>query len=332
MRATRLHLPPPAQRGLHPVRGRSTVLPYLQDLGVDWVYLSPILEAEAGSDHGYDVVRHDRVDPARAAPRAWPPFATAAHERGMGVLVDIVPNHVGVATPARAPGGGTSCSTDAAPAARRHFDIDWDAGGGRLLLPVLGETSSRLGPWPTGSLRYDDLRLPLAPGTSTPATSSTTSSSLAPRRRQPELPPLLRGQGARGRARRGPARSSRTPTSRSAAGSTRASSTACASTIPTACATRRGYLDRLAELTCGAYVLVEKILEPGEELPTSWATARHHRLRRAGTDRVAPTRLASAPRVGARGPSSRRPGARQQAGHRLRHCCPRPVASCATRR
>jgi (1->4)-alpha-D-glucan 1-alpha-D-glucosylmutase len=38
---------------------------YLRDLGVDWVYLSPLLEAEPGSDHGYDVISHERVDPAR---------------------------------------------------------------------------------------------------------------------------------------------------------------------------------------------------------------------------------------------------------------------------
>jgi (1->4)-alpha-D-glucan 1-alpha-D-glucosylmutase len=38
---------------------------YLRDLGADWVYLSPVLEAEPGSDHGYDVVDHSRVDPAR---------------------------------------------------------------------------------------------------------------------------------------------------------------------------------------------------------------------------------------------------------------------------
>src|SRR4029079_5788685 len=85
--------------------------------------------------------------------------------------------------------------------------------------------------------------------------------------------------------------SSRPPTSRSGAGSTRGSSTGCASTTPTACATPRrtsttspraapdalrdpaASLDDLAGLTGGAYVLVEKILEPGEKLEPSWATA-----------------------------------------------------------
>ena len=57
------------------------LLPYLHDLGVDWVYLSPLLAAEPGSDHGYDVVAPDRVDASRggasgrgaaAVPIGWP--------------------------------------------------------------------------------------------------------------------------------------------------------------------------------------------------------------------------------------------------------------------
>ncbi len=74
-------------------------LTYLHDLGVDWVYLSPLLEAEPGSDHGYDVVAHDRVDPARGGAEGLAQLSAEARRLGMGVLVDIVPNHVGVATP-----------------------------------------------------------------------------------------------------------------------------------------------------------------------------------------------------------------------------------------
>src|SRR3954449_153648 len=74
-------------------------LAYLHDLGVDWVYLSPLLEAEPGSDHGYDVVRHDRIDPARGGREGFDVFVAEARRLGLGVLVDIVPNHVGIATP-----------------------------------------------------------------------------------------------------------------------------------------------------------------------------------------------------------------------------------------
>lgn len=74
-------------------------LPYVKDLGADWVYLSPILAAEPGSDHGYDVVDHSQVDPSRGGAAGMKAVADRAHELGLGVLVDIVPNHVGVATP-----------------------------------------------------------------------------------------------------------------------------------------------------------------------------------------------------------------------------------------
>src|SRR6476646_1488827 len=74
-------------------------LPYLHDLGVDWVYLSPLLEAEPGSEHGYDVISHDRVDPARGGAAGLAEVSAEARRLGMGVLVDVVPNHVGVATP-----------------------------------------------------------------------------------------------------------------------------------------------------------------------------------------------------------------------------------------
>ena len=58
-----------------------------------------MLEAEPGSDHGYDVVAHDRIDPARGGPEGLAALSAEARRLGMGVLVDIVPNHVGVATP-----------------------------------------------------------------------------------------------------------------------------------------------------------------------------------------------------------------------------------------
>ena len=74
-------------------------LPYLHDLGVDWVYLSPLLAAEAGSEHGYDVAVHTREDPERGGSTGLDVLAAAARTLGMGVLVDIVPNHVGVASP-----------------------------------------------------------------------------------------------------------------------------------------------------------------------------------------------------------------------------------------
>ena len=114
-------------------------LPYLHDLGVDWVYLSPLLQAEPGSTHGYDVVAFDRVDASRGGAEGLAALSAEARRLGMGVLVDIVPNHVGVATPRPTRGGGTSSRTDPTREHAEAFDIDWDFGHGKLRIPVLGD-------------------------------------------------------------------------------------------------------------------------------------------------------------------------------------------------
>jgi (1->4)-alpha-D-glucan 1-alpha-D-glucosylmutase len=114
---------------LHAAAG---VLPYLHDLGVDWVYLSPVLEAEPGSEHGYDVVRHDRVDPARGGAEGLAALSAEARRLGMGVLVDIVPNHVGVATPEANPWWADVMTRGRDSAYAGYFDVDWAAGGGSL--------------------------------------------------------------------------------------------------------------------------------------------------------------------------------------------------------
>ncbi|MFM9785968.1 alpha-amylase family glycosyl hydrolase, partial [Streptomyces scabiei] len=71
----------------------AAVTDYLRDLGVGWVYLSPILQAAEGSAHGYDVVDPTRVDEARGGAAGLARFAAAARAAGLGILVDIVPNH-----------------------------------------------------------------------------------------------------------------------------------------------------------------------------------------------------------------------------------------------
>ncbi|WP_271170986.1 alpha-amylase family glycosyl hydrolase, partial [Microbacterium laevaniformans] len=81
----------------------ASVTGYLHDLGVDWAYLSPILQAASGSDHGYDVVDPTRVDADRGGPGGLERFVAAAREAGLGILVDIVPNHQGVADPTENP-------------------------------------------------------------------------------------------------------------------------------------------------------------------------------------------------------------------------------------
>ena len=138
---------------------------YLDDLGVGWVYLSPILSAEADSDHGYDVVDHSAIDPARGGAEGLDALAKAAHERGLGVLVDIVPNHVGVATPADNPWWWDVLAKGRDSRFAEAFDIDWDFGNGKLRLPVLdGDDLSGL-ELVDGELHINGMRLPVAAGT-----------------------------------------------------------------------------------------------------------------------------------------------------------------------
>jgi (1->4)-alpha-D-glucan 1-alpha-D-glucosylmutase len=142
-------------------------VPYLRALGVDWLYLSPLLESASGSSHGYDVVDHGRVDAARGGAEGLRALADAAHAAGLGVLVDIVPNHMGVAD-ARA----NSWWRDVLARGRDSqfadfFDIDWAAGDGRVNLPVLGAGADELDRLRVddGELVYYDHRFPIAEGT-----------------------------------------------------------------------------------------------------------------------------------------------------------------------
>jgi (1->4)-alpha-D-glucan 1-alpha-D-glucosylmutase len=136
---------------------------YLAELGVDWVYLSPILAAEEGSDHGYDVVDHSRIDESRGGAAGLDALAAAAAERGMGVLVDIVPNHMGVATPSANAWWWDLLEQGQGSRYAEAFDIDWEFGGGRIRIPVLGDDPVLA--VVDGQLRYGDLRFPIAPGT-----------------------------------------------------------------------------------------------------------------------------------------------------------------------
>ncbi|AAT88273.1 maltooligosyl trehalose synthase [Leifsonia xyli subsp. xyli] len=149
------------------LRDAAQVLGQLARLGVDGVYLSPLLQAEPGSAHGYDVTDPTRVDAERGGPDGLHEFADAAHARGIRVIVDIVPNHLGVATPAN-----TAWWWDVlagGPEARHagFFDIDWAFGGGRVRIPVLGEGADELGTVRVqgGELRYGEHRFPIATGT-----------------------------------------------------------------------------------------------------------------------------------------------------------------------
>lgn len=152
-----------------------TLVPYLRRLGVDWIYLSPMLAAEPGSTHGYDVVDPTTLDPSRGTDEDFAALAADLEAVGSGLVLDVVPNHVGVATTAENPAWWDLLQhgRDAEHAA--WFDVDWEAFGGKVMVPILGEGTEQDPDAELAHLRivdhegapalgYWDNTLPLAPG------------------------------------------------------------------------------------------------------------------------------------------------------------------------
>lgn len=115
----------------------ATTVPYLASLGVTDLYLSPVLQAAPGSTHGYDVVDHSRISAEAGGRAGLERLASAAHDAGLGVVVDVVPNHMSVPTPAWHNRALWSVLRDgeSSPYAR-WFDVDL---GDDILMPVLGD-------------------------------------------------------------------------------------------------------------------------------------------------------------------------------------------------
>lgn len=142
----------------------SDVADYVADLGADWLYLSPLLRSEQGSDHGYDVTDHSIIDPARGGEAGLESVSVAAKRNGLQVLVDIVPNHVGVATPSANSWWWHLLKYGQESRYAEAFDVDWDAGNGRLRIPVLGDDGENSLKVVDGELRYHEHAFPLTPG------------------------------------------------------------------------------------------------------------------------------------------------------------------------
>ncbi|HEX6641999.1 MAG TPA: alpha-amylase family glycosyl hydrolase, partial [Thermoanaerobaculia bacterium] len=145
----------------------AAIVPYLQRLGVDWLYSSPILQARPGSTHGYDTVDPRRLNPELGDVAALRRLSDALHSARMGLLLDIVPNHA-AADPAN-PLWQDVLARGAESEHAHLFDILWDDDG-RVLLPILGDELDRVlergelqvdrsGARPV--LRYFDRELPL---------------------------------------------------------------------------------------------------------------------------------------------------------------------------
>jgi (1->4)-alpha-D-glucan 1-alpha-D-glucosylmutase len=144
------------------------VCDYLATLGVGDVYCSPLLPSARGSEHGYDVIRFDGIDPARGGTDGWTRLLAAGRSRGLGVVVDIVPNHTGVVTPAENPAWWDVLKFGRASSYAGWFDVEWSRGP--LLLPVLGDDFAPdqltiVDGSAEPELRYLAHRFPIAAGT-----------------------------------------------------------------------------------------------------------------------------------------------------------------------
>jgi (1->4)-alpha-D-glucan 1-alpha-D-glucosylmutase len=261
---------------------------YITALGITHAYLSPVLQAAPGSAHGYDTVDHTRLSDELGGRQGFTALVDALHDAGVGVVVDVVPNHMAIPAPERlnAPLWSVLREGPVSPYAG-WFDIAWSAHEGRLLMPVLGEplsdvldagelTLDAAGDEPV--LRYHEHVFPLAAGTEELPLSELVNRQhyrlahwqvgtqelnyrrffdvntlIGVRVEEPDvftathqlLVELVEDGSIDG----------------------------LRVDHPDGLADPRGYLRRLADVTGGAWVVAEKILEDGEQLPDDWPCA-----------------------------------------------------------
>ncbi|SMD01383.1 maltooligosyl trehalose synthase [Rhizobium sp. RU36D] len=123
------------------------LVPYWQDLGISHLYLSPIFTAVSGSTHGYDVTDANEIDPAIGGRGDFEMLVSALQAAGMGVILDIVPNHMAASLENRWWRNVLELGSSSPHAG--VFDIDWSR---RLTLPQLGASFDEV-------LEAGDLRL-----------------------------------------------------------------------------------------------------------------------------------------------------------------------------
>ncbi|MGQ9711948.1 MAG: malto-oligosyltrehalose synthase [Desulfotomaculales bacterium] len=153
-----------------------TLVPYLDALGITDIYASPLLQARRGSTHGYDVTDPTRLNPELGGEDGFTALAGLLRARGMGMLLDIVPNHMAAAT--ENPWWLDVLRYEPDSAYASYFDIDWEPArpglAGRVLLPILGAPYGSvlengeltLAPAEDGFwVGYGERRLPISPRT-----------------------------------------------------------------------------------------------------------------------------------------------------------------------
>ena len=158
-----------AQQGF---REAEALVPYLRDLGVSHLYLSPSLQARPESTHGYDVIDPRRLSQALGGEAAFRSLAGAARQRGMGIILDVVPNHMAASDQNRywADPQLRAKFFDIDPVSGRHrrfFDID-DLAGVRMEDPAVFEETHELVLSLAGEELIDGLRVDHPDGLANP--------------------------------------------------------------------------------------------------------------------------------------------------------------------
>ncbi|MGX6601038.1 malto-oligosyltrehalose synthase [Micromonosporaceae bacterium Da 78-11] len=255
-----------------PLKATAELADYLSDLGVSHLYTAPLLTATPGSEHGYDVVDHSQVNPAIGGADGLRGLSEALTAAGLGLVVDIVPNHAGVGVASANPTWWDVLKNGQESPYAGFYDIDWSRG--RLLLPVLADDPAALDELRVedGELRYFDKRYPIAEGTGEGSPQQVHD------RQQYELVNWTRGDSELNYRRffaivelaglrvEDPAVFDATHTE-----ILRWYHEGIVQGIrvdhPDGLRDPGGYLARLRESAPDAWLVIEKILEPGEEMP-----------------------------------------------------------------
>jgi (1->4)-alpha-D-glucan 1-alpha-D-glucosylmutase len=264
------------------------IAPYLAHLGVSHAYLSPVLRATRGSTHGYDVVDHGQISPELGGEAGLLRLADALHRAGLGMVVDVVPNHMGIPVPESDNPVLWSVLREGRDSPYGHwFDIDWAAQRNRVLMPVLGQplgdvldadqlSVDRAGDEPV--LRYFDHVFPLRAGTEhlpLPELVDAQHYRLAywrvavdepGYRRFFDISTLIAVRVEDPDVFEASHRLLLDLADRGVIDGLRIDH-------PDGLADPRGYLRRLADASGGRWVVVEKILEGDEQLPPDWPCA-----------------------------------------------------------
>ncbi|HVA60417.1 MAG TPA: malto-oligosyltrehalose synthase [Mycobacteriales bacterium] len=260
----------------------AAAVPYLARLGVSHLYLSPILQAVPGSTHGYDVVDHGRLSAELGGEPGWRRLVDATRSAGLGIVVDLVPNHMAIPAPEWLNPVIWDVLRDGRGATHAGWlDVDWSAGHDRLVLPLLADPADtpvldpRGGPGDTPVLRYREHAFPLAPGTERLGPQAQLDAQhyrLAHWREDPNYRRFFNVNSLIAIRVEEPAvfdSTHRLLLDKLASGDV----TGLRVDHPDGLADPDGYLSRLRARAPEAWIVVEKILEPGEPLRAAWPVA-----------------------------------------------------------